>query len=378
MSYVYEKTDMAAIQADIAKREKQGSSDSYKVPEKGDFVFLCPRAHGQPLPYKEVLIHYNVDPNDKVFCLKNFGQACPICDANRDLYNMKSNPQAQVLSKDIYAKKSYYYNVIPSVGVDGVPPNCIINYKGAPDQGPAVKLWLMGVKLHGLISNFFAVNGDIFDPNAGNVLQLLKMNQSSDPKFAQTFANPIPHKARLNDQLMQLLNNMHNLGAQIKQEDPQRLKALIDAKMSLFRLGAISVPANMPMPQQQMQGYYQQPQQQAPQYPQQQAPMQQPMPQQAPMPQNGGYVPTQSTGYPVNNMPQYPTAMQAPVQQQAPMQMPPVAPTIGASPAVPTQQAPQQQQPQQQAPVPQMPTLSTPISTQGTNVFDQFLKGQQK
>lgn len=376
----YGKTDVNAVQENVKKLN--GDGYWYSVPEKGDKVFLCPPWNeAQRIPYREVLIHYNV-AMEKIACLKQYGQVCPICEANAELYAMKGDEGAQQLSKDLYAKKNYLYNVIGGLEMQPMGNVGVLHFM-PKEQGAVaqIKPWCMGIKLHKMITNFFSINGDIFDPMAGNLIMLTKMNTSNDPKFASTFASAYGAKSRLDDNLLQLLNtNLIDLSLELKPEPYEKLKGMIDAKLASFRAakaGKVTVQGNYnAVPQQQQFGQNPQnnyvPQQnpvpQQPQYPAQQ--------QQVFNPQNfaGGYNPMPQAGAgptftpPAQPQAQYPATTPFDGGQQ--VQQPPAPVTIAAQP-MQSQQPQMTQQPQQAAP------LSSPVPAaqpQNLSALESFIQ----
>lgn len=229
----YGKTNLEAINDDLKK--SSGDSRFFTVGEKGSKVFFCPPSNEKlRFPYQEILIHYNV-AQEKILCLKQFGQPCPVCEANSELFNMKNDMVAQQLSKDIYAKKNYLYSVIPDIDVKMTSPSQGVIYYAGKEE-PKVKLYLIGKKLHKLIGDFLGMNGDIFDPLSGNMILLSKMlNSGKDPKFAQTFASPHPAKCQLDPVLMNLMNNLPDLTKVYEPMPYANVKNYIDLKLAQFR-----------------------------------------------------------------------------------------------------------------------------------------------
>jgi hypothetical protein len=165
---------------------------------------------------------------------------------------MKNDVLAQAISKDIYAKKNYLYSVISEVEVQPTGSGQgIIVYAGKDE--PKVKLYLMGVKLHKLLTGFFQLNGDIFDPMCGNLIHLTKMiNGTSDPKFAQTFATPHPAKCKLEPKLLALMDNLPDLSKVYEPMTYANAKNAIDIKLATFRTSRPSPNQVMNVPQNNM------------------------------------------------------------------------------------------------------------------------------
>lgn len=241
---LYGKTDMGAVENDV--KELNGDGHFYSVPEHGDQVFLCPPYAGTRLPYREVTLHYV--NKTRVVCLAQFGQECPICSANQELYIQKNNPAALAVSKDIYAKKYYVYNVMPSLQMRQTGPGTSVMFYAPPagTQGqPRIKPWIVGMKLQRAITNIFSMQGDIFDPMNGNLIKLDKIKQGD---FSQVQASAY-NKARLDDVLLNVLNTqLIDLTKELAPEPIEKLRVLADSKMLQFRSSMVAVPNNYPQP----------------------------------------------------------------------------------------------------------------------------------
>ena len=286
----------------------------WKVPEGGAMVYFCPPwAEAERKPFREWTIHYGVTDHP-IACFKQFGHAtCPICDANTELYSQKNNAAAQQLSKEIYGKKSYTYNLIADVKVvnSTTPGLGILTAESKVVDGqvvePEVKMYGVSPTLHKMIGSFFAFHGDIFNPEAGNAIMLAKVGNKNE--IARIQPTPHPMKVRLDEKLMKLLDTMHNLNNCYEAENIDGVRELLNVKLASVRNGNIySVP--QPQPQQQYnQPQYQMPQQQ-PQYPQ-------PTQQQAPQQHYAAQTVPVATSHPVPQV-TVPAATQQPASEVVP------------------------------------------------------------
>ena len=242
----YGKTSAEAIQK---AADKLTGGKFYKVPQNGDYVFFCPPwAADQVSPFHEVKLHYGFG-FEPIVCA---GQGCGVCAANTELFNMKEDKEAQALSAEIYAKAYYIYNLISKVTFLEHAGQCWImpqaNVQMKVEQFSASKA------LHGWILNCRAFNGDIFDPEAGNLVQLAKDKNSTDPKYARIVGTCHPKKARLHPTLMTLLDNLPDLTTIYEQKSLEEIQSIVNAKLATFRAAKAqprtvsTVPQFQPVP----------------------------------------------------------------------------------------------------------------------------------
>jgi len=229
----YGKTSPEAIKND---EQRLSGGKWFKVPQGGCMVYLCPPWHEQGTrPYHEIKVHYNIS-DGPVLCLKTLNQPCPACEANADLYNRKDDKAAQDLSRDIYAKTMFFYNVLAPVqpqadqaqGINWLMP-------GKPLNEMEIKPYFVGIKLHKQFGQFYNFHGDIYDPENCNPIQLIKDQSGKDPKFASTFANVYPNKCRLHNDLLKLLDKMPDLSKEIPETSYDEIKRLVDLKLANWR-----------------------------------------------------------------------------------------------------------------------------------------------
>jgi hypothetical protein len=297
----------------------------FKVPEAGTTVFFCPPWNEKETkPFREWTVHYNV-AEYPIACLKPFGQPCPMCAANDELYKQKENKAAQDLSKLIYAKKSYLYNLIPDVKFAPKAPGSLptdlevlVAETKVVDSvmvEPEVKMFAVSATLHKLIGTFFAFNGDIFDPTCGNAVMLQKVKTTGNKdEIARIQPTAWPKKAKLDPKALALLDKMHDLNAAYELPDLKVVQDLLNVKMASIRSTQTYTINNAP----QQNPQYQYPTQQQ----QVQQPVQQPMQQQ----------PVQTIQQPTHVAQ---TSTTVPVQQ-APQSAPVVETVTVATPVVPT------------------------------------------
>ncbi len=321
----------------------------FKVPEAGTTVFFCPPWNEQQTkPFKEWTVHYGL-ADYPIACFKQFGHpTCPICDANAELYKQKDNKAAQDLSKKIYAKKSYLYNLIPDVKFTAKAPGSLptdletlVAEAKVVDSvmvEPEVKMFAASATLHKLIGTFFAFNGDIFDPTCGNAVMLQKVKTTGNKdEIARIQPTAWPKKAKLDPKALALLDTMHDLDKAYELPDPKVVQDLINVALASIRATQVYTINNTP-------------QQQNPQY----------------------QYPTQQVQQPVQTVVQGPTHV-VHTSTTVPVPVQTVTPAV----TVPTQQAPQSP--------PVVETVTTPpvvptttISADKLDQFEQFLKMQKE
>lgn len=231
----YGKTDVNTLNV---------STDYFKVPNEGTQVFLCPPWNeNEKAPYRKWVLHFGV-LDQPVACLKEFGQECPMCAANKTLYEMKDNKVAQDISKKIYAKDYFIYNVIPNIDL-----NKNGNVLFAKDQDPAVKYWTCSFTLHKSICLLSGYFGDFFDPTNGNMILLTKVKSGADD-VGRIQPTAHPAKARLDEKLMALVNTkMHDLNTVYKPVSLDKINNALNVLLASVRSGVVY---SVPQPQQQV------------------------------------------------------------------------------------------------------------------------------
>lgn len=226
----------------------------YKVPDSGSMVFFCPPREGERRPFKEIVLHRDV-LDFPVACFKQFGHAtCPICDANNELFSQKTNVKAQELSKKIYGKKNYIYNIIPDVKL-GVGDVISCDQKIVEGQlvDPEIKTFSVSKTVHDAIGALYAFNGDVFDPTNGNVILLSKIAVGGST-IARIQVTAHPKKIKLDEKLLALLNTMHDLNKVHEQSDINAVRDTLNVKMASVRATTVySMPQNTQQIPQQVQ-----------------------------------------------------------------------------------------------------------------------------
>lgn len=268
----YGKTNVGAMQKPDEKEFKR--DERFLSTDKAgsvDLVFCPPYAENLTAPHLSHKVHYKL--GRPVVCLQSWGEQCPACDTARILYNRgkAGDKQAWDLNMQIYARESYYYNVIPYVApallpqpIDGVTH--IVGF-APPAEGvkPSIKIFRCGKKAHAQICNFLQFCGDIFDPMNCTIINLAYMKQVGESagqgqEFHTPMLNYRPMKCRLHEGFLKMLdktgtkiedNSMYDLAAVLLESKPtkEEVKALVDAKYAEFFAvsagNAVAVP-NMP------------------------------------------------------------------------------------------------------------------------------------
>ncbi len=223
----------------------------YKVPStpEGEMVFFCPHwsSPATMLNFFKTVVHWQVDPNQTpLFCPREFNQPCPICEVNADLRSRKDDKMAQDLSKEIYAKANYFYNLIPNVRVQNGPNGSTIVFNGDPSTAK-VTPFSCGINLHKLIEGFRGFYNNVYDPSNGNAVRLVKIAPpGQDTKFGKVSPTVHPTKSRLDDSLMQLMVSLPDLSKEASVKSYEELKSLIDIKLATFRQSRGSVSVMVP------------------------------------------------------------------------------------------------------------------------------------
>ena len=139
-----------------ALKNKGGRSSSFWRPQDGDqTVRIVPTADGDP--FKEFWFHYNLGNNAGFLSpYKNFGEADPLNDFVRSLFNEKTEESTK-MAKNLMARQRFFSPVI---------------VRGEESKG--VRIWGYGKTVYEQLLNL-ALNpeyGDITDPDAGTDLTI--------------------------------------------------------------------------------------------------------------------------------------------------------------------------------------------------------------
>lgn len=217
----------------------------HSIKAEGEMIFVCPpwsdKLHRN---FHEFEVHYKLGKGS-IACLKQFGQVCPVCMANNELFGHKDDKVAQEISKDIYARRVYLYNIIPNVRQEGV------NVLSTVPE-PKVEILAAGVNLHNMLIGLFSKIGNYTHPQRATLLHLSKqVGPQQDPKFGRPMAYPLGTAATLAPNLVKLLETgLYDLSQEIKPRSMDELKNLVDMKLAMWRSsrGGVGTNLNVAMP----------------------------------------------------------------------------------------------------------------------------------
>lgn len=345
----YGTADIGAMNDDM---QSLSGRRYYKVKEGGEGVFLLPPwAAGIKTPWHRVMAHFNI-VKGPVRCLKELNLPCDACHANDELYNMKDNPAAQELSKQIYAKPNFIYNIIPSVVLN----NGMISFMSMdPKAQAAIVPYMASKTVQEQLMAFYQSSGNVFDPMNGCIFNFTSVKSG---KFAKTFVSMmVNQRGRFSDQLLALIaQGLPDLSQEVAPASVEYMKMIVDAKLAGFRTGRI-LSQNPGYPQ---------PQPQQPMYPAQQ-PVQQ---QFIPPPQQQFVPPAQPSFSPPPQQQFIPQATSVTATTLTPP-MQQFAPPVTATPQVPVPQT-------QGTNAPPPPFDFSKMTPSNLDEFRKMIESQQK
>lgn len=250
---------LASQAANQEEGDRKVDSRIWVVPEEGQFgVFFLPPLQGEQLPWVQYFVHYNL--GQAVTCLQSYGEQCPICLENQRLYKagQAGDRIAADLSKAIYKRASYLFNIIPWVTWQPLNPPvqtpnglamCQAVFKQPVGEktpknitSTGVKIYRGGEKVIRQLSGFIPFNGDFTDMTCGNIISMNKVRQTgkNGQAFFETLCNIYPQKAMLSPELMEAAKtgmiNLRTFLAESKRT-PAEMQSLLDAKIAEARAG---------------------------------------------------------------------------------------------------------------------------------------------
>lgn len=189
-------------------------------------------AGGNDIFFAETLLHRINNKN--YHCPKKIGQTCPICEYNRALW-ATDNEENIKIARDLKAKKRFYMNVIArerEVQDEQTGKTQIVK-----NNGPLV--YSCGVKVFEKILKFIVDEdyGDITNLMNGYDFQIRKEKQGEWPNYDDSKARKDPSPAGTKEEILQWMDNLHDLNTLIKYESYEDLKQQLD----IYR-GVISDP----------------------------------------------------------------------------------------------------------------------------------------
>jgi hypothetical protein len=238
------------IQDQFHNAQKKDSK-FFSVPEGGTLIFFTPANPKFKQIFYKVHKHENLGGGGFFeVCPKrmtNGKEKCPVCDANNELWEYIKNgknpawvEEAKKISKEIFAKEMYCYNIIPGLTVEGNVAH--FRPKNAEDKAE-IRPWVVSPTVHKLIEQAVAfASSSMFDPTCATIMKVTKAangtykdGPNAGKPIMHTVLSPAAKNVVLDESLLALLENIPDLSADFKFKPEAELKRLVDAKVGVWR-----------------------------------------------------------------------------------------------------------------------------------------------
>ena len=209
--------DMSKMKAKWDKFKNGGVSNNSRTwkPEEGEqTIRIVPTQDGDP--FRDFYFHYGVGKEPGFLSpKKNFGEADPLDDFVRSLYN-EGTDEAKDMARQIRAKQRFF---------------CPVIVRGEEDKG--VRIWGFGKTVYETIFSLIMNEdyGDITDVSTGTDLVLKYEKPSGKGSYPVTkltpkrFPSPL---AETPEQVASLLESVPDMDGMFERKTPEQVQTILD------------------------------------------------------------------------------------------------------------------------------------------------------
>lgn len=234
MSTLTRKSNMQALKAAYEKSKKGGDFKFWKPIKYGKYLvrFLPPKESGGVF-FKETAQHKIGD--NYYFCPKTEGEACPICEKYKKLYDIGSDA-AIALAKEIKPRKQYLYNIIVKEELEK-----------ATESPLKVQTYMSGKILYDTLMDYFFDDeyGDLTDVETGYDFTINKQKGEMD---FPTYKNSRPGKNATplgtDEEIEEVLRNLKDLTKEIDLKTYDELQEVLNNYLNNEKADASSFVDN--------------------------------------------------------------------------------------------------------------------------------------
>jgi hypothetical protein len=222
MGTLTRKSNMQALKAAYDKAKQGGDFKFWKPIKYGKYLvrFLPPK-DSNGVFFKETAQHRVGD--NYYFCPKAEGEACPICEKYKKLYDIGTDA-AIALAKEIKPRKQYLYNIIVKEELEK-----------ESDDPLKVHAYMSGKILYDTLMDYFFDEeyGDLTDVESGYDFIINKQKGELDfPTYKNSKPKKMPSPLGTNEEIEEILDNLKDLNKEIDVKTYDELAAALNSYLS--------------------------------------------------------------------------------------------------------------------------------------------------